>query len=260
MLVLACGLLAILSPALFGGDLRRLGMVRFRLIWLPVAALIAQVVIIEVVPQAPPALLEGIHLATYAAAIVFIVANRRIPGLLVVAFGGLLNGVTIALNDGTLPASLDAMRAAGLPVSDSEFINSAVLTDPVLPLLGDIFVWPAPLPLANVYSFGDVIIVLGVAYAAHKITGSRLVRTPWLPPGSDAETPAGETADAETAHAETAETAPAPPGNPGTATAPAGRTAVVGFAPIESLTPLQQRLAALRPDVPSHRPGALGQH
>jgi hypothetical protein len=185
MLVLACGLLAVVSPALVGGDLRRLGLVRFRLVWLPVLALVAQIVIIEVVPDAPAALLEGIHMGTYVAAAAFIAANWRVPGLLVVAVGGLLNGVTIALNNGTLPASIDALRAAGLPFSDGEFINSGVLADPVMPLLGDIFAWPAPLPLANVYSFGDVVIVLGVAYASHKITGSRLVRKPWVPAGLD---------------------------------------------------------------------------
>jgi hypothetical protein len=243
MLVLACGVLAILSPAVFGGDLRRLGMVRFRLVWLPVLALVAQVVIIEVVPRAPAALLQGIHLATYVAAIAFIAANWRIPGLLVVAFGGLLNGVTIALNDGTLPASLDAMRAAGLPVTDSEFINSAVLPDPILPLLGDIFVWPDPLPLANVYSFGDVIIVLGVAYAANKIAGSRWVRTPW------------EVPDVETEHSDIEADSAAggglreQPVSAGRATRSSADSTAVGFAPLESLTPLQQRLAALRPDV-----------
>jgi len=53
MLVLVCGVLAVLSPALFGGDLRRFGDVRLRAVWLPVVALLAQIVIIELVPGAP---------------------------------------------------------------------------------------------------------------------------------------------------------------------------------------------------------------
>jgi len=36
----------------------------------------------------------------------------------------------------------------------------------VLPWLGDIFAWPAPMPLANTFSVGDILIVLGVFVAA----------------------------------------------------------------------------------------------
>lgn len=235
MLILVCGVLAVLSPALFGGDLRRLAMVRFRLVVLPVGALVAQIVIIEVVPDASRVVLEVVHLGTYVAAGLFIAANWRIPGLLVVAAGGALNGVTIALNGGTLPASLHALRAAGFSGEDSEFINSGVLPDPVLPILGDIFVWPAPLPLSNVYSFGDVLIVLGAAYGAHRIAGSRLVKRPWSPeetPGDD-----GDAGDRPTRVVEATEV-----DSPVTATS-------VGFAAVDTLSPLQQRLAGL------HAPG-----
>ncbi len=68
-------------------------------------------------------------------------------------------------------------------------------------MLGDYFVWPEPFPFANVFSVGDVLIVLGTLYGAHKITGSRLVKRPWRLPDDveamlrggrgDAEVPAG---------------------------------------------------------------------
>ncbi len=179
MLVLALCLVALISPAFFGGKISRLAYVRFRAWWILVVALLAQILIIEIFPEADRTLLEVIHIATYVAAGAFVAINWRIPGLLVIAAGGALNGVTIALNGGQLPASRPALQMAGIEVAKAEFINSGVIKDPVLPLFGDIFVWPEPLPLANVFSFGDVLIVIGVFYGAHKIAGSRLVKKPW---------------------------------------------------------------------------------
>lgn len=173
---MALSILAILSPAVFGGDLRRLAHVHLRGIWLPVVALLAQVVIMEVVAGGPRVLLESIHIATYIAAGAFIVWNWRVPGLWLIALGALSNGVTIALNGGTLPASAEATMLAGLHETPGQFINSEPLAHPVLPLLGDIFVWPAPLPLSNVFSIGDALIVFGAFYGANKICRSRLVR------------------------------------------------------------------------------------
>jgi hypothetical protein len=46
------------------------------------------------------------------------------------------------------------------------------VADAVLPWLGDVFAWPAPLPLANTFSVGDLVIVLGVVVAAWTGTGS----------------------------------------------------------------------------------------
>ena len=63
-----------------------------------------------------------------------------------------------------------------------EFVNSGVLENPTLSWLGDIFVWPEPMPFANVFSIGDMLIVIGAFYGANKICGSRLVKRPWVPP------------------------------------------------------------------------------
>ena len=50
---------------------------------------------------------------------------------------------------------------AGLGPED-EFSNSAVVADPALAPLTDIFAIPAGLPLANVFSVGDVLIAVGI--------------------------------------------------------------------------------------------------
>lgn len=178
MIIPVLGVLAVLSPLLAGGSLRRLGDLRFRGTWILVAALLAQVVAIEVVPNANHDLLSAVHLATYVAAGWYVVLNRRIPGLWVVALGASSNGIAIAANAGTLPASRTALETAGIHLEPGEFVNSGVLEHPHLGFLGDVFAIPAGVPLANVFSVGDVLIVLGVAWGAHRVCGSRLV-PPW---------------------------------------------------------------------------------
>jgi Family of unknown function (DUF5317) len=169
------GVLAVLSPLLAGGDLRRLGDLRFRGSWVVLLALVAQVVVISVIPGENHTVLASVHLATYAAAGWFVVMNRRIPGILVIAVGAASNALAIAVNRGTLPASRSALERAGLHLNPHEFLNSGVLAHPHLAFLGDVLATPSWVPLANVFSIGDVLILCGVTWGAHRACGSRLV-------------------------------------------------------------------------------------
>jgi hypothetical protein len=168
MLVLALCVVAVVSPLFALRWPAGLLLHRWRwplLIW---AALALQIVAVEV--AMPEALAATLHVITYVVALGFLWLNRRVAGVWVVAAGAFLNGLTIALNGGVLPASASAVASAGIDF-DLAFANSAVLDHPVLPWLGDVFAWPAPLPLANVFSVGDVLIVAGVFVAAW--TGTR---------------------------------------------------------------------------------------
>jgi hypothetical protein len=169
------GVLAVLSPLVAGGDLRRLGDLRFRGSWVLLVALVAQVVVISVIPGENHTVLASVHLATYAAAGWFVAINWRLPGILVIAVGAASNALAIAANGGTLPASRHALERAGLQLDPHEFVNSGVLAHPHLGFLGDVFATPASLPLANVFSIGDLLILVGVAWGAHRACGSRLV-------------------------------------------------------------------------------------
>jgi hypothetical protein len=169
------GVLAVLSPLLAGGDLRRLGDLRFRGSWVVLLALVAQVVVISVIPGENHTVLASVHLATYAAAGWFVVMNRRIRGILVIAVGAASNALAIAVNRGTLPASRSALERAGLHLNPHEFLNSGVLAHPHLAFLGDVLATPSWVPLANVFSIGDVLILCGVTWGAHRACGSRLV-------------------------------------------------------------------------------------
>ena len=136
MIIPLLGLIALLSPLFTGGRLRRWGNVRIRqAIVLPIA-LVSQVVIIEVIPGANHAALSAVHIATYVAAGWFVWVNRAIPGLWIIALGAASNGITIALNGGTLPASRAALNSAGIHPKDGKFLNSGVLAHPHLGFLG----------------------------------------------------------------------------------------------------------------------------
>jgi hypothetical protein len=174
MIIPVAAVLLMLMPVLVGGRLARLATVRFRFAGWIALALLAQVLVIELLPG-PRALLAVGHIASYAVAGWFLWANRRIPGMPAVAVGALANGLAIAVNGGTLPARAAALAGAGLDPG-KDFVNSGVLDHPRLAFLGDVFYIPASVPLANVFSIGDMLIVLGAAWASFGICGTR-----WTP-------------------------------------------------------------------------------
>lgn len=190
MLVALVCLLAALSPLLLGRSLAPLAGLRLR--WLPLVwvTLLSQFVLVYT--PMPHVLAVALHLGGYVAAATVIWVNRALPGLLLIGLGAACNGVTIALNGGTLPARAGALESAGFE-PDLEFTNSGVLTDPVLPWLGDVFAWPAPMPLANVFSVGDVLVVLGVGWGAHRLTARRTsaVVAVGAPDATGTQTPVG---------------------------------------------------------------------
>ena len=158
---------ALATVPLAGGRLGRLADLELRAGWLVLAALAVQIVIISVVPDASPELSRALHMGTYALAGVFVAANRGVPGFWAIGLGGALNFTAIAANGGIMPASPEAVRAAGLELDDS-FENSAPVTDPELLFLGDVFATPDLLPVDNVFSVGDVLIAVGAVLCMHR--------------------------------------------------------------------------------------------
>jgi hypothetical protein len=148
---------------LLGGRLDRLAGLKFHWAWLAIAGLLAQVLLFagpvaDVVGSAGPPL----YVASTAAVLIAVLRNlRAIPGLALVALGAVSNLAAILANGGLMPASPEAVATAGLS-DEPGFSNSVVLADPALRLLTDIFAIPAWLPLANVFSIGDVLIGAGI--------------------------------------------------------------------------------------------------
>lgn len=165
MLPTVASLAGIASALLLGARPSRLFDVRFRWPWLAFLPFLVQVVGLGVLDlQGDVAAL--VHAGSYAPMAVFVIANRAIPGLPLVVVGLVLNAAAIIANGGVMPADPDALRRAGIEI-DGGFSNSAPVEDPKLAWLGDVFALPEPLPFANVFSIGDVVLVLGVTVFAH---------------------------------------------------------------------------------------------
>lgn len=155
----------LLAGFLAGGRLAGLTTMRFRLVPLAIAGLLVQVVLfLPLVTERVGDAGIPIYLASNAMVLVAVLANVRLPGLPVVALGAASNLAVILANGGHMPASAEAYAAQGR-TGDAAYSNTRVLEEPQLTWLSDQIALPSWLPLTNVISVGDVLIMLGVAIA-----------------------------------------------------------------------------------------------
>jgi hypothetical protein len=144
-----------------GGRLERLGQLGFAWAPLAVIGLLVQVVLFTPIGGRLAGVEPTLYVASTAAVFVAVIRNVRLIGMPIVAVGALSNLVAITLNGGAMPADPNALATAGL-AGPGPNTNSVVLANPVLRPLTDIFAIPAGVPLANVFSVGDVLIGLGI--------------------------------------------------------------------------------------------------
>jgi len=166
---------------LFGGRLSALAETRFRWIGLVYVAFAMQVV-------AFPYTWLPWRTSDNAAIVLWIVSdfvliavmlrNVRLPGVPLVAAGLSLNLAAIIANDGHMPALPSALRNAGLHYAT--LMNSEKMSHPALAWLVDRWADPKWVPLANVFSVGDVVIAVGgfiLALAVMRARVPKPVRT-----------------------------------------------------------------------------------
>lgn len=148
-----------------GGSVDAVSSTRLRLAPLAILGLLIQLVLFtepvaRVVGDAGPV----VYTASTGAVFVAVLANLRLSGLPIVALGAFLNLAAIVANGGFMPADPAALVVAGMSPAEA-YSNSAVVADPLLRPLTDVYAIPASVPLANVFSVGDVLIGIGVAVA-----------------------------------------------------------------------------------------------
>jgi MFS family permease len=174
VILLAILILCVASVPLAGGRITRLGNIDFQRPWAGLAALILQYTIMRAFPEGDQTLHAVLHLVSYALMFYFLAANLSLPGLWLIGIGGACNALAIAANNGVMPAQSSALATAGIVQVPGEFANSTAVDDPKLWFLGDVFALPAGAPMANVFSVGDVLLLVGAFLLLHRVSNSRL--------------------------------------------------------------------------------------
>ena len=150
---------------LVGGRLEGLTSMRFRWAPLAIGGLLVQIVLFtELGDRIAGAAGPAVYVASTLAVFVAVLRNLRLGGMAVVAGGALCNLAAIVANGGSMPADPGALAIAGFD-GPGDHTNSVVVAEPALRLLTDIFAVPAGIPFANVFSFGDALIAVGIAWA-----------------------------------------------------------------------------------------------
>jgi len=148
--------------AVLGGRFLALGSIPFR--WTPLifVGFAAQLVLFsDVVAERVGTAGPPLYVISTLAVGIAVVRNVGLPGMPLIILGAVSNMAAILANGGFMPAAPEALASLG-KTAPVIYSNSAVVAQPALELLTDRFALPRWLPLANVFSVGDVLLGAGV--------------------------------------------------------------------------------------------------
>ena len=116
--------------------------------------------------------LGGLALASWIAGLALVglvaLANRALPGTLLIAAGSLLNAGVISINGG-MPIDPGALAASGKP-APADGLHMILGPETRLPFLADILLVPV---FNNIYSVGDVVLAIGGFWMAFGLVKQR---------------------------------------------------------------------------------------
>lgn len=172
MFILYAVVIGIIAGYLSGGRLKYIIQRPLKHVWLAVSGFLVQIIIFSDIPafQLENPALAVFYGISYLLIFAFVIVNRKVPGIILIGTGMVLNAIVIFANGGHMPTSLENFEKTGIEQSEVETLrqgsttnNSQVITDDtILPWLGDIFYIPSWMPFSNVFSIGDVLIAAGV--------------------------------------------------------------------------------------------------
>jgi uncharacterized protein DUF5317 len=179
--------IGLLLGFLLGGRPAGLAAIKFRWAWLAIAGFVTQIILFSApvsdrIGDAGPL----VYVSSTAMVLAAVVANIRIPGMVLVAVGATSNLAAIVANGGFMPASAAAVAAIGRGEIVT-YSNSAVIPNPALEPLTDVIALPTWLPFTNIISIGDLLIGAGIA--AVIAVAMRSVRPNLADPDDGSQTP-----------------------------------------------------------------------
>ncbi len=182
MILISAIFIGIAIALVRGGRILGLSDLGLRHAWLPVALFTIQALLLKTpLREFGWALLLTplMVIATYVGLVGWLLLNRAVPGILLVMAGALLNLTVMAANGGYMPVTQEALARSGhedrILIQDGRSYvagsKDVILEsdETVLWPLSDVLTIPQGFPLAANFSFGDILIAVGVgrlAYAA----------------------------------------------------------------------------------------------
>ncbi len=173
MLYLVAVLIGVVIGLLRGGRPSHLARLHLRWLWLVPLALVIQLLIFPLFSESPllPYATAPLHVLSYAILIVWLALNLRTLPMGVLSLGAACNLLAIASNGGYMPASVTALRRAGLVLTADRLLRGEDVANGVLMtpathanVLGDWFYVPGWIPFATAFSIGDVLIMVGLVW------------------------------------------------------------------------------------------------
>jgi len=164
MFILYAVLIGLVLGVLLRGRPAALGEIRLRWQWVMVGGLLVQVALFSdqvtswIGAAGPP-----LYIVSTAVVVAAVLRNVDVVGMPIVAYGAICNLAAILANGGFMPASPAALASLG-KLAPTAYSNSSVVAAPELSTFTDQFALPHWLPFANVFSFGDLVIGIGVAF------------------------------------------------------------------------------------------------
>lgn len=106
-------------------------------------------------------------ISTYILLIICLIINIRRLSMKIILIGILLNFLIIVLNGGYMPVSLYSLGFAGYDISTVTSVildtfHSVLTKDTLLPYLGDFIPIPEPYWFPQVWSVGDLFLMVGI--------------------------------------------------------------------------------------------------
>jgi hypothetical protein len=105
--------------------------------------------------------------STYTLVVLCLIVNLRRPSMKIILFGVMLNFIVIAMSNGYMPVSLEALTYSGYDVasivgSRLDTFHALMTVSTPFGFLADIIPIPEPYPFPKVLSIGDFFIMAGV--------------------------------------------------------------------------------------------------